>query len=787
MEKIIFPWISGHFTFIRRGVLSLLHYQPGRSMKKPVLFISISIFILTPILSFSQDSVRVRPKVGLVLSGGGAKGMAHIGILRAMENAGLTPDYITGTSMGSIVGGLYAIGYSADEIEEIASRIDWDAALSNRIPLNEITIEEKEYYGRYLAELPIEGWKPGLPKGLIEGQQLSELLSRLTRPAHDIEDFSQLPIPFACVGADIATGEPVLLCKGSLPQAIRASMAIPTVFTPVEIDGRLLVDGGLVRNFPVEEVIGMGADIVIGVFVSHDLNSKDELDNLISVLTQAAFVTSAFDSRKQCEMVDIYIEPSLKDFKAGSFKEWKEIIEIGNEKGKEFEEVFRQLADSLKAIGPLKQVNKLKAKNEYLITDIIISGNDKITPEIIKGKLHIKEGSILSIDEIERWISVLYGTRYFEKVTYNIVSNGPIYTLMIEVREAKAGYLKIGLQYDSENRITLNTNITLQNLLFKNSRTLAEVFFSENPRVDLNYLKYLGKKQNFGIQFGGYFQNNILPDFEENIQTGTFNADNLDLYGQLQSTSFKNFSFGGRFQIEYANQKPVIGEFAKSIEKLKSRGFSLIGFVNYNTLDKRYFYRSGTYLNITVKQILDVKTDLSVFENDSSSALISETVYPKAFFAVETNYTQAFPITKRFSIISQNSLVATSSDGVNVNVADYYFIGGFNPRFKHANQYLGAKDKEYVTPNYFFTKLTLQYEIIPKVLLSGMANYVDTVYPMKFFYTVPEDGYLGGEQRRIGYGLSLGYESILGPVVVSMGKDSQTSSTYFHFNFGYWF
>jgi len=147
--------------------------------------------MLIPFLLSAQDSVNVRPKVGLVLSGGGAKGMAHIGILRAMERAGLTPDYITGTSMGSIVGGLYAIGYSADEIEDIASRIDWDVVLSNRIPLSEITIEEKEYYGRYLAELPIEGWKPGLPKGLIEGQQLSELLSRLTRPAHDIRDFSR--------------------------------------------------------------------------------------------------------------------------------------------------------------------------------------------------------------------------------------------------------------------------------------------------------------------------------------------------------------------------------------------------------------------------------------------------------------------------------------------------------------------------------------------------------------------------------------------------------------------
>ncbi|MDZ7608768.1 MAG: POTRA domain-containing protein [Cyclobacteriaceae bacterium] len=171
------------------------------------------------------------------------------------------------------------------------------------------------------------------------------------------------------------------------------------------------------------------------------------------------------------------------------------------------------MADSLRAIAPLKVVEKLKTKSEYLITDIVVTGNDQISPEIIKGKLHIKEGSIMSIDEIEHRISILYGTRYFEKVTYEIINNGPIYCLVIDVREAKDGYLKLGLQYDSENRISLNLNLTIRNLVSKNSRTLLETFISENPRVDLNYLKYLGKKQNIGFQFGGYYQNNILPYF----------------------------------------------------------------------------------------------------------------------------------------------------------------------------------------------------------------------------------------------------------------------------------
>jgi len=224
-----------------------------------------AVFILPAEYALCQNQdPGTRPKIGLVLSGGGAKGLAHIGVIRAMEKAGLTPDYITGTSMGSIVGALYAIGYTADDIEDIVRDVDWDAILSNEIPLNQITYEEKSYYGRYIAELPVKGIKVGLPRGLIEGQKLSERLSRITRPAHDIENFHNLPIPFACVATDIATGEPVVLNHGSLPEALRASMAIPTFFTPVEIDSNLYVDGGVVRNFPVQEAKSMGADIVIG-------------------------------------------------------------------------------------------------------------------------------------------------------------------------------------------------------------------------------------------------------------------------------------------------------------------------------------------------------------------------------------------------------------------------------------------------------------------------------------------------------------------------------------------
>ncbi|MCD4683849.1 MAG: patatin-like phospholipase family protein, partial [Bacteroidales bacterium] len=233
-----------------------------------------------------------RPKIGLVLSGGGAKGIAHIGILKAMEKEGIRPDYITGTSMGSIIGGLYALGYSADQLDTIIRQIDWGEALSNNIQLQYIAYEEKEYYNRYLIELPFENGKLKLPSGVIHGQMLGEMLARYAWPAKDYTSFDEFPIPFRCVATDVGTGKPIVFSEGSLAMAMRASMAIPTAFTPVDLDSTLAVDGGVVNNFPVEEVIEMGADIVIGVSVGDGLIPAKELSGMTDILFQISMIPS---------------------------------------------------------------------------------------------------------------------------------------------------------------------------------------------------------------------------------------------------------------------------------------------------------------------------------------------------------------------------------------------------------------------------------------------------------------------------------------------------------------
>ncbi|MCK4745828.1 MAG: patatin-like phospholipase family protein, partial [Bacteroidales bacterium] len=414
-----------------------------QNIKTSLVKSALLMVLLCNTIIIGSAVAQDKPKIGLVLSGGGAKGLAHIGILKSLEEAGITPDIITGTSMGSIMGGLYAVGYSADEIKHIVLSADWDLLLSNKVLLNEVAYEEKDYYNRYINELTISGFSLELPKGLIEGQKLTNLLSNLTRPVHDINDFTQLPIPYACIGADIETGLKVVLNKGSLARSIRASMAIPTVFTPVEIDGKLLVDGGLVHNFPVEENLEMGADFIIAVFVGNQLFKKEEIKSPLDVLKQSAFIHSSFEDDIQKKLVNIYIEPDFGTYGATSYNDASAIIEIGEKYGRMFLQEFKNLKDSLENLGwKNRPAKKPVVGDSIYVTEIVINDNQNVQKSYILNRLGIENNSWITIEDLEDGIDNLYGTRYFTKILYEIQSKAGGKRLIIDVGVAPEGQIK---------------------------------------------------------------------------------------------------------------------------------------------------------------------------------------------------------------------------------------------------------------------------------------------------------------------------------------------------------
>ena len=282
-------------------------------MKRLCIFLFALLFIL-------PEGMGQRKKVGLVLSGGGAKGVAHIGVLKVLEEAGIPIDYISGTSMGAIIGGLYAVGYDAKTLDSLVRVQDWTSLLSDKVSRNYLPFYKKRSTEKYLFSLAFSG-RDGfkLPAGFVEGNSIYNLFSDLTVGYHDSISFRDLPIPFACVAANMVDGSEVVMDSGVLPLAMRASMAIPGAFEPVYLDGMLLVDGGISNNFPVDVAKDMGAEITIGVDLSTGLKDVEGLDNITGMVNQLVAFMGMQNYQKNKESVDLYLNPGLQGYSAASF------------------------------------------------------------------------------------------------------------------------------------------------------------------------------------------------------------------------------------------------------------------------------------------------------------------------------------------------------------------------------------------------------------------------------------------------------------------------------------
>src|SRR3954451_14500387 len=330
------------------------------------------IFIFFSLLLAAQT----RPKIGVTLSGGGAEGLAHIGILKAIDSAGLKVNYVTGTSMGSIIGALYASGYSGDSIEKMARNMDWDVLISNGASLRSLTIDEKEEYDKYAVELPWVNNAFQLPSGVFESEELWLKFSEYFFPVYNIKDFSKFSKGFKCIATDVATGEAVVLDSGEIVSAIRSSIAIPSVFTAVNYNGRKFIDGGVTRNFPVKDAKEMGSNIVIGSNVAGGLLPKEKITNVFQVLLQVAFFHEDADVAEEKKLCNIYVKHDLQNFSMGSFGSANDIVKEGIEKGDSIYPRVKQIADSLNAIyGAEKyKINSVPKVDSVRITELEVNG-----------------------------------------------------------------------------------------------------------------------------------------------------------------------------------------------------------------------------------------------------------------------------------------------------------------------------------------------------------------------------------------------------------------------------
>jgi NTE family protein len=545
-----------------------------------VLF--ILLFILFSISSASLFSETEEKKVGLVLSGGGALGMAHIGVLKMIEKYDIPVDYITGTSMGAIIGALYASGYSASEIETILRSIDWIPLLSDKKERKDIDLNDRELFEKYILSLQFEKAKLKLPEGAVYGQNIYNLLSSLTWHVRNIDDFSKLPIPFKCIGTDLETGEAVVLDRGSIADAVRASMAIPTAFSAIEIDNRLLVDGGVVRNIPVSDIKRMGADITIVSDVGTPLYSREELKSLLAVFDQLIKLRFSTSNEYELSLAERVITYDLKGYSIASFFKSSEIIEKGNEALADHEEYFKNLSLKLNR----KKTTVKPGEKPLIVENIKITGNTRTEKKNILKILGIKENEVITKEDLIKSVSSLYGTGDYYLIRYTAKNN----TLTFNLNESPEGINSFGINYNTYDGAGILLNARSKGYLLDNSTSRFKLKLGENYLIGLNYsIPVLFDL--FELGFGGEIYRRDFYSYDESgDKNSQIYSDFYTLSGSLEYSSFKSFKPGLFYDYNLINFKEEI-----SLDKIdENLTYSSTGlYTKFDTLSRPVYPRKG--------------------------------------------------------------------------------------------------------------------------------------------------------------------------------------------------
>lgn len=725
------------------------------------------LFIFSFQNTFAQE--QKRPKVGLVLSGGGAKGFAHIGVLKVLEKAGVKIDYIGGTSMGAVVGGLYASGYNAAQIDSIFHKTNFDDLLNDFIPRSSKNFYEKHNDESYALTLPFNKLRIGIPEALSKGMYNFNLLSNLTRNVRHIKDFNLLPTPFLCIGTNIETGKEVLLNKGNLAQAMVASSAFPSLFSPIEIDGQLLVDGGVANNYPIEEVRKMGADVIIGVNVQDGLLDRSKLKNATKILVQITNLNSIEKMKHKTNGTDIYINPDIKNYTVLSFDKGAEIIKKGEDAALA---VYAKLQNIVAQQDPYTKPKLQVQKDSLRFTSINSNELKNFTKDYVLAKLNFVSKQKINYETLQAGINRIDGTENFNSISYSFDSdeNGEHFNLQLVENPIKT-YLKFGLHYDELFKSGVLINLTHKKSWFKNDIMALDIILGDNFRYNLDYYIDNG----FNISFGFKSQFN---QFNRNVDKKLGNLSLSALGFNEMNVDFADWSNQVYFQTGFA-QKFLVGAGAElKYLRIKSKTFttakpllddstywSIFGHLKFDSFDDKYFPKKGWY-----------------FAADFQSYLLSSDYGGRfqPFSIVRADFRKAITFFDNLTFKFQTD--AGSSIG-NDSVSFFNFVlGGYGyntlNNFKH---FYGYDFLSVSGDSYIKTAGTIDYEFYRNNHLNFSANFANlgnNLFDSVNWIAFP---------KHSGYALGYGLETVIGPIEVKYSWSPENPKGYTWFSVGFWF
>jgi NTE family protein len=579
--------------------------------------------------------------VGVVLSGGGAKGIAHIGALRVLEEAGIPVDYIVGTSMGAIVGGLYAIGYSADALDSLVRHQDWPFLLSDKLHRFDLSLQERVGEERYVLTLPFDrlNARARRPLGFVSGHNILNLFTELTTGYHDDADFSRFPIPFRCVAADLKRRQEVVLASGDLALAMRASMAIPGFFTPVPLDSLLLVDGGVLNNFPADVARAMGAEVVIGVDVHAELVGAEALSSMSSSVPQLINLLCMNKYKENLPLVDLLIRPDLREYSAADFhaRAIDSLLLRGERAAREQWDALMQLKErhGLDRVGDAPpRESRLTHAASYRVRRIVLRGVSPQQERWLRRKISLREGSRVTRAEIHRTMNMLHATKAFASARYRL-TGGPEYDLEFTLTPHPMSYFNIGTRFDSEETGAILVNTTISNRLVRGSQVSLTARLSKYP-----YLR---------VEFS--LENTLLRRFN---LAGEVRFNDIDLYtrgkkgtnvtyryylAELSASNlrFRDLVFQAGARYEYFDYNAFLFADGTVTEKVHPEGFfSYFGRLHVENLDKADFPDRG----------MSLKAD---FTCHTDNLLTYQGATP--FSALALWCERVFPVTRRLKLL----------------------------------------------------------------------------------------------------------------------------------------
>ena len=778
---------------------------------KRFLALTLLLILLSPSLRADDNDPapapkRPRPKVGLVLSGGGAKGMAHIGALKVLEELDIPIDYVVGTSIGSIIGGIYALGYSADELDSLVRSQDWDLLMKDQVARRNVSYSFKEDNDRYFLTIPFWNRKNfseetsanpqaeeqngirdllrNVPAALVQGQNLDQLFTKLSVGYQDDIDFNTLPIPFACVAVDLNTKEEVVFHKGDIVTAIRASMSIPGYFTPVRIGEQYLVDGGMINNMPADVAKQMGADYIITVDLHHYKKAKPDAEQTLTEMFASLLgIMNGEKYHSGRAISDILIEPNTSAYGVLSFDDQSvdALVDSGRVAAFRVLPQLRSLAAHLKEYPDVNRLHPPKAidlnRDSVLISQMEIQGTDVEEMSWLLSKTDIGPGKVLSGEDLDEAMSFFYNTRCFTKSTYDVAGNQHEgYRLKIQLEPQRVHEADLGFRFDSEEMASILLGMSL------NKRKL----FGSKLDLELE----LGLNSNGTLRYGYTFRNltrlnvsaqlrhtsmDVYDDisiYEEEPTRYKYDLDHTERHNYFRSeinyqiTGWRNadIRIGGRYDNMDIRYMSAVNFIDSHYQEQAVNGFADWQFDN---MDDSYFPTRG----------LRIRLEGGAYYGWGNVEADDGSLYPyhNHFYEGIFNLKTAIPLGSRVMLIPQtwNRWMFGNPFGTFAN----YIGGTMYGRYTQTQMpFIGLNKARQVNDKADIARADLRISLFRQHYLTLYTNYLF------------EWGMLGGEfnyEQHFGLGAGYSINTIVGPVQLLLHWSDISRSLGVHFSLGF--